>query len=403
MRIRVTGLAVVCMVMLALGGAGGLGCDGGSSNPSSTQPSGGGSSGAGAGDAREIRIGEYGSMTGSEATFGVSTHQGVALAVKEKNAAGGVKGKKIRLINYDDQGKSQEVVTAVTRLIQQDDVVALLGEVASSRSIAGGQVAQRLGVPMITPSSTNPQVTEIGDMISRVCFIDPFQGYVGASFTKNQLKLDKAATLYNRAQAYSAGLNEEFKKAFNTLGGELVIEQAYGDGDNDFSAQLTAIRGKNPQFIYIPGYYTEVVNIARQARKLGITCPLLGGDGWVSEELKNAGDALDGCYFSDHYSQEDKRPEVQEFLKKYSAEYGKAPDSMAALGYDAANLLFDAMERSPSLSGNDLALAIASTKNFKGVTGTISINEHRDAEKLAVIQKIQGGKFSYFATVEPSK
>jgi len=402
MRARRTLLASICVMSLV---AVLVGCNR-QSGTSATQPGGGETGSAGAG-ADDIKIGEYGSMTGSEATFGVSTHQGIALAVKEKNAAGGVKGagggKKIHLISYDDQGKSQEVVTAVTRLIQQDNVVALLGEVASSRSIAGGQVAQRYGVPMITPSSTNPQVTEIGDMISRVCFIDPFQGYVGASFAKNQLKFDKAATLYNRAQAYSAGLNEEFKKAFNAAGGEVVLEQAYSDGDNDFSAQLTAIRGKNPQFIYIPGYYTEVVNIARQARKLGITCPMLGGDGWVSEELKNAGDALDGCYFSDHYSQEDKRPEVQEFLKKYSAEYGKTPDSMAALGYDAANLLFDAMERSPTLAGKDLGLMIATTKDFKGVTGNITMNEHRDAEKLAVIQKIQGGKFSYFATVEPPK
>src|SRR4051812_45816050 len=185
-----------------------------------------------------IKVGHYGSMTGSEATFGVSTDNGIKLAVKERNAAGGVKGRQIQLITYDDQGKSQEVVTAVTRLIQQDNVAALLGEVASSRSIAGGQVAQRQGVPMISPSSTNPKVTEIGDMVSRVCFIDPFQGYVGASFAKNTLKLDKGATLYNRAQAYSAGLNEEFAKNFQKLGGQVLIQQAYGDGDNDFSAQL---------------------------------------------------------------------------------------------------------------------------------------------------------------------
>jgi branched-chain amino acid transport system substrate-binding protein len=351
----------------------------------------------------EIKIGHYASLTGNEATFGVSTDRGIQMAVKERNDAGGVKGRKIKLITYDDQGKSQEVVTAVTRLIQQQNVAAVLGEVASSRSIAGGQVAQRYGVPMITPSSTNPQVTEIGDMISRVCFIDPFQGFVGASFAKNNLKLNKAATLYNRAQAYSTGLNEQFVKNMTQLGGEVLIQQAYADGDNDFSAQLTAIREKNPQFIYIPGYYTEVVNIARQARKLGITAPLIGGDGWVSDELKNAGDALDGCYFSDHYSQQDTRPEVQDFLKKFEAQYGKTPDSMSALGYDAAKLLFDAMERSPSLDGKDLAKAIASTKDFKGVTGNITINEKRDANKLAVIQKIQGGKFSYFATVEPPK
>lgn len=368
---------------------------------SSTQPSGGGGAGGASGGA--IKIGHYGSMTGSEATFGVSTDNGIKLAVKERNAAGGVNGKQVQLITYDDQGKGQEAVTAVTRLIQQDGVAAVLGEVASSRSIAAGPVCQREGVPMISPSSTNPQVTEIGDMIFRVCFIDPFQGYVGASFAKNQLKLDKSATLYNRSQAYSAGLNKEFVNAFEKLGGQVLTQVAYADGDNDFSAQLTSIRGTNPQFIYIPGYYTEVVNIARQARKLGITCPLIGGDGWVSEELKNAGDALDGCYFSDHYSQEDKRPEVQDFLKKYKAEYGKTPDSMAALGYDAANLLFDAMKRAKSLNGHDLADAIASTKDFKAVTGNITINDHRDATKLAVIQKIQGGQFSYFATVEPPK
>ncbi len=373
-----------------------VGCEKQSSS-SSTQPATGSASGG------AIKIGHYGSMTGSEATFGVSTDNGIKLAVKERNAAGGVNGKQIQLITYDDQGKGQEAVTAVTRLIQQDGVVAVLGEVASSRSIAAGPVCQREGVPMISPSSTNPQVTEIGDMIFRVCFIDPFQGYVGASFAKNQLKLDKAATLYNRSQAYSAGLNKEFVNAFEKLGGQVLIQQAYADGDNDFSAQLTAIREKNPQFIYIPGYYTEVVNIARQARKLGVTCPLIGGDGWVSEELKNAGDALDGCYFSDHYSQEDKRPEVQDFLKKYKSEYGKTPDSMAALGYDAANLLFDAMKRAKSLNGHDLADAIASTKDFKAVTGNITINEHRDANKLAVIQKIQGGQFSYYATVEPPK
>jgi branched-chain amino acid transport system substrate-binding protein len=350
----------------------------------------------------DIVIGEYGSMTGSEATFGISTDNGVKLAVKERNAAGGVNGRKIKLISYDDQGKQQEVVTAVTRLIQQDKVVAVIGEVASGLSIAGGQVAQRNGVPMISPSSTNPQVTEIGDMISRVCFIDPFQGYVGAKFAYDR-GMKTAAVLYDRSQAYSTGLKSDFIKAFAQMGGKVTTEQAYSKGDNDFSAQLTAIRGGNPDFIYVPGYYTDVVNVARQARKLGIKAPLIGGDGWVSEELKNAGDALDGCFFSDHYAHEDPRPEVQGFLKRYQAEYGRTPDSMAALGYDAANLLFDAMTRAKSLSGKDLAAAINSTKDFKGVTGNITIDENRNAKKLAVIQKVQGGAFSYFATVEPPK
>jgi branched-chain amino acid transport system substrate-binding protein len=353
--------------------------------------------------ADEIPVGEYGSMTGSQATFGVSTDDGVRLAVKEVNDKGGVLGKKIQLINYDDKGLQQETVTAVTRLIEQDHVVAIIGEVASSLSMAGGQVAQRAGVPMISPSSTNPKVTAIGDMISRVCFIDPFQGYVGASFAKNSLHLDTAAVLYNRAQAYSSGLRTDFDKAFKKLGGKVLSEQAYADGDNDFSAQLTAIRETKPDFIYIPGYYTEVVSIARQARQLGIICPLIGGDGWVSDELKNAGHALDGCYFSDHYSKEDKRPEVQAFLRRFQAAYGQTPDSMAALGYDAANLLFDAMTRAKSLEGKDLAAAINSTKDFKGVTGTITIDAKRNAEKLAVIQKVENGTFTFFSTVEPPK
>jgi branched-chain amino acid transport system substrate-binding protein len=358
---------------------------------------GGASGGSSSGD---IVVGEYGSMTGSEATFGISTDNGIKMAVKERNDAGGIKGRQIKLISYDDQGKAQEVVTAVTRLIQQDKVVAILGEVASGLSIAGGQVAQRNGVPMITPSSTNPQVTEIGDMISRVCFIDPFQGYVGAKFATDK-GMKTAAVLYNRAQAYSSGLKEDFKKAFTQLGGTVASEQAYGNGDNDFSAQLTAIRGAKPDFIYIPGYYTEVVNIARQARKLGITVPLIGGDGWDSEELKNAGDALDGCFFSNHYSHEEQRPEVQAFVKKYQAQYGKIPDGLAAMGYDAARLLFDAMDRSPSLSGADLAKTIAATKDFAGVTGKITIDEKRNARKLAVVLGIKGGVPFYAATIQP--
>jgi branched-chain amino acid transport system substrate-binding protein len=359
--------------------------------------------GGGNGGGGDIVIGHYASMTGTEANFGISTDNGIKLAVKERNAAGGVKGRRIKLITYDDAGKTQEVVTSVTRLIQQDKVIALIGEVASSRSIAGGEIAQRFGVPMITPSSTNESVTEIGDMISRVCFVDGFQGFVCASFAKNKLGLGRGAVLFNRSQAYSTGLKDEFIKHFKQLGGQIVAEQAYQDGDNDFSAPLTGIRQANPQFIFVPGYYTEVVNIARQARQRDIKVPLIGGDGWVSEELKNAGDALDGCYFSDHYSHEDPRPEVQAFLKKYQADFGKVPDSMAALGYDAANLLFAAVERSPSLKGPDLAKTIADTKDFNGVTGTISLDEKRNATKRSVIQRIQGGKFSMFATVDPPR
>lgn len=354
-------------------------------------------------EAATFKVGHYASLTGSEATFGVSTDNGIKLAVEEQNAAGGVKGKKVELITYDNQGKPQESVTAVTRLIQQDKVLAVLGEVASSRSLAGGPVCQRLGVPMISPSSTNPDVTAVGDMISRVCFIDPFQGYVGAKFVAENLKKTKGATLYNRAQAYSSGLNTNFKEAFAKLGGTVVDEQAYSDGDNDFSAQLSAIKAKGAEFIYVPGYYTEVVNIAKQARKLGLNVPLIGGDGWDSEELKNAGDALNGCYFSNHYSHEDPRPEVQEFVKKYQAKFGKVPDGLAALGYDAAKILFDAAARAPSMSGKDLAAAINATKDYQAITGKITIDANRNAQKDAVVLELVNGVPKYAATIPAPK
>lgn len=355
------------------------------------------------GDPATFKIGHYASLTGSEATFGVSTDNGIKLAVEEQNAAGGVKGKKVELITYDNQGKPQESVTAVTRLIQQDKVLAVLGEVASSRSLAGGPVCQRLGVPMISPSSTNPDVTAVGDMISRVCFIDPFQGYVGAKFVAENLKKTKGATLYNRAQAYSSGLNTNFKDAFAKLGGSVISEQAYSDGDNDFSAQLSAIKAAGAEFIYVPGYYTEVVNIAKQARKLGLNIPLVGGDGWDSEELRNAGDALNGCYFTNHYSHEDPRPEVQEFVKKYQAKYGKVPDGLAALGYDAAKILFDAASRAKSMSGRDLADAINATKDYQAVTGRITIDANRNAQKDAVVLEVVNGVPKFAATIAAPK
>ena len=298
---------------------------------------------------------------------------------------------------------SSEVIIGETKLEPHRLRAAVLGEVASKLSLAGGPVCQRLGVPMISPSSTNPDVTAVGDMISRVCFIDPFQGYVGAKFVAENLKKTKGATLYNRAQAYSSGLNTNFKEAFAKLGGTVVDEQAYSDGDNDFSAQLSAIKAKGAEFIYVPGYYTEVVNIAKQARKLGLNVPLIGGDGWDSEELKNAGDALNGCYFSNHYSHEDPRPEVQEFVKKYQAKFGKVPDGLAALGYDAARILFDAAARAQSMSGKDLAAAINATKDYQAITGKITIDANRNAQKDAVVLELVNGVPKFAATIPAPK
>lgn len=352
----------------------------------------------------EILIGHYAAMSGAQATFGQSTDNGIKLAVEEINAAGGVKGKKLRVITYDDKGDTKESGAAVTRLITRDKVAAVLGQVASSLSLAGAPVCQEHGVPMITPSSTNPQVTQVGDKIFRVCFIDPFQGYVTAKYIRDLPTgaVSKVAILYDQANAYSVGLAEEFGKAFIRLGGTITTRQTYSEGDQDFSAQLTAIRGTNPEMVFIPGYYSDVGNIALQARKLGITVPLFGGDGWTSPKLVEiGGQALEGCFFSEHYSPEDPNPRIQEYIAKYKAKYGAVPDGLAALGYDAARLLADAMERAPSLSGNDLAAAIAATKDFDGVTGTFSIDADRNAVKPAVILKITGGQARYETTVQP--
>jgi branched-chain amino acid transport system substrate-binding protein len=358
-----------------------------------------------ASQADTILIGHYASMTGKEATFGQSTDQGIRLAIKEINEAGGLNGKKFEVITYDDKGESKEAGNAVTRLVTKDKVVAVLGEVASGLSLAGGQVAQEKGVPMITPSSTNPRVTSGRDMVFRVCFIDPFQGYVVAKFCKDELKITNVAVLFDQTAPYSKGLRDEFKKNFEKMGGKIVADQAYSSGDQDFSAQLTTIRGANPQAIFIPGYYTEAGNIALQARKLGITVPLLGGDGWDSEQLAAIGkEAIEGCYYSNHYAPDQPSEEIKKFVEKYKSEYkGQTPDGLAALGYDAAMVLFDAMKRSKSLGGKDLAKAISETASFKGVTGVISIDANRDAKKAAVVVQMKGGKPVWVATIEPPK
>ena len=351
-----------------------------------------------------IKIGHYASLTGSEATFGQTTEEGIRLAIEEINAAGGLNGKKIEVITYDTRSDSTETGNVVTRLITQDKVVALLGEVASKRSIVGGGIAEQYGVPMVSPSSTNPDVTRNKQMVYRVCFIDPFQGTVMAKFTRENLKLTKVAVLFDKAQTYSTGLAEFFQKAFKEMGGEITTVQNYKGGDPDFTAQLTEIRSSGAEAIYIPGYYNEVASIALQARKLGIKVPMMGGDGWESPKLTEiAGDAVEGCFFSNHYAPEDDRAEVKEFLKKYEEKYKKEPGALAASGYDAAKILFDAMKRAKSLEGKELAKAIGETKDYVGVTGTITIDKDHNAEKSAVVLEVKGGKPVFVTSVSPVK
>jgi branched-chain amino acid transport system substrate-binding protein len=361
-----------------------------------------GASGCQKGGAGDILVGEYSSLTGTTATFGQSTDNGIKMAFDEINKAGGVLGKKLAVAVEDDQSKPEEAATAATKLINQNHVVAMLGEVSSSRSLAAAPICQAAGVPMVSPSSTNPRVTQIGNFIFRVCFIDPFQGLVMAKFAANTLKVKKAAILVDVRNDYSVGLQTFFRENFKQLGGQIVSEQSYSEGDSDFHAQLTQIKSAAPEAIYVPGYYTEVGTIARQARELGLTVPLLGGDGWDSPRLfEIGGDALSGCYISNHYSVDDPSPAIQKFVTEYRSRYKQTPDALAALGYDAAKILSDAITRAGSTDGNKIREALGATKDFPGVTGQITIDKDRNAVKPAVVLKIENGKFVYVETVKP--
>lgn len=349
-----------------------------------------------------ILVGEFGSLTGGQATFGISTNKGIKMAFDEINEKGGIKGKKIKLITEDNQGKTEEAAASVTRLITQNKVIAIIGEVASGRSKAAAPIAQQHGIPMISPSSTNPDVTKIGDYIFRVCFIDPFQGFVMAKFASENLKAKKAAIMRSVGNEYSVGLADVFAAEFKKMGGEIVADLSYQDNDVDFKAQLTQMRSKTPDVIFVPGYYTEVGLIAKQAKDLGIKAPLLGGDGWDSPKLHEIGKAaINGSYFSNHYTTESTDPVVVEFIKKFQEKYKETPDGLAALGYDAAKILAQAMEKAPELTSKAIRDEIAKTKDFVGVTGKISINSERNAVKSAVVVQVDGEKRKYVTTINP--
>ncbi len=346
-------------------------------------------------------MGQFASLTGAQATFGQSTDRGVQMALEEINSSGGVLGKPIRLITKDNQSKPGETSTVVRELISRDKVVALIGEVASGRSLEAAPIAQRSGIPMITPASTNEKVTEAGDHIFRVCFIDPFQGTVCAKFAR-KLGANKAAMLTDVSKDYSLGLAKSFKAEFLKEGGVITGEQSYSGGDKDFSAQLTAIKAGNPDVIFLPAYYTEAPLIIRQARQQGIAVPFIGGDGWDSPELVSVGGtAVEGCYFSNHFSSQSTDPEIVAFVEGYRKKYNQDPDAMVALGYDALRLLADAMKRAGTTDPSKVNKTIASTKDFPGITGKITLDDHRNPNKPAVMLQVKNGKFVYVESVAP--
>ncbi len=350
-----------------------------------------------------IKIGEYASLTGKEATFGQSSHNGTQLAIDAVNAAGGVLGKPLELLTEDDGSKQGQSATIIKKFIARDHVVAVLGEVASGRSLEAAPICQAERIPMVSPASTNPTVTQKGDYIFRVCFLDSFQGAAIAKFALGSLHLKRVGVLFCNSSPYSVGLVQYFSNRYVADGGQIAAQFAYQDGDKDFKAQLTAIKAANVDAIFVPGYYTEVSLICIQARELGLAIPLFGCDGWESQELIGVGGAaVDGCYFSTHYSATYPSPAVQDFVQRYRARYhGDTPDSMAALGYDSAAVLADAIRRAGSTEPAALRAALAATRGFVGVTGTTTIDPERNATKSAFIIKIEGGQMRFLEKIEP--
>lgn len=350
-----------------------------------------------------VKIGVYMPMTGDTATFGTSSMGGIRLATEERNAAGGIRGSRIELILEDDRGQPEEAKTVVTRLVTRDKVIAVLGEVGSARSIVAAAVCQQKGVPMLTPSSTNEKVTRKGDYIFRVCFIDPFQGEAAAKFAAHVLKLTRAAVITDVKNDYSVGLTKAFRESFTRLGGVIVVEKNYQAGDASFNAQLTSIREAGVEFVYAPGYYGDVGQIIKQARELGVRVPFIGGDGWDSPDLWRGGkEALNGCFITNHYSVDNPDPRVQAFIAAYRRRYGDTPDALAALAYDGARVLYDAIERAGSADGARIRDALAATRDFPGVTGTITLDADRNAVKPAVILELRDGAYHYRTTIAPS-
>jgi len=348
-----------------------------------------------------IKIGGIGPVTGEASTFGVSIRNGYEMMIEEWNAKGGVLGKKIELVFADDKGDPTEGATAAQKLINEDKVVAIAGTVMSKVSLAIAPICQNAGIPMVSPTSTNPKVTQVGDYIFRACFIDPFQGTVGAVFAYNNLNARKAGVLFDNSNDYTKGLAEFFRDKFTQLGGTIVAFEGHPAGTTDFTPFLTNILKGKPDVIYCSDYYNDDGLMAKQARALGYTGPFLGGDGWDSPDLvKIGGDAVNNSYFTNHFSKDDQRPEVQDFVKKYTAKYGQAPDALAALGYDAMGLILQAIQNAGSTDGAKIRDALKNIE-YHGVSGVIKFDENRNPVKSAVIIKIENGKQVYVTTVNP--
>ena len=350
-----------------------------------------------------IKLGHYGSLTGKDGAFGAATRKGVLLAIDEINAKGGVLGRPLQYLVEDTQSKAGEAVTAVKKLISRDKVVAVIGANASATSLEAAPICQNAKIPMMAISSTNPRVTEVGDYIFRICFIDPFQGAVLAKFAATSLHAKRVALLTAVNSPYSIGLSSVLRHDFTARGGEIVAEQKYTEGEKDFRAQLTALRSSKPDVVAVTGFYAEAALICKQARDLGITVPFIGGDGWEAPQLiEIGGKAVENTYYSTYFSAENDAPEVRSFVARYRARWdNEVPEAVAALGYDAVYLIAAAMTKAGTTDSAPLRAAIAATKDFPGVTGRTTIDEKRNSAKAAVMLVVKNGKSQFFEAVTP--
>ena len=351
--------------------------------------------------AADFKIGVVSPMTGATATFGQENVNGIKLAYEKLKKA---KGTKFDLIIEDDKSEAIESTNATRKLLSIDKVSIMIGAPTSSLALASAPIVQEAKIPFITPTATNAKVTQVGNFITRACFTDDFQGVVMAKFAVNTLKKTKGLTLIENTSDYSKGLAKAFGDEFTKLGGTMVNteELTYAAKDTDFQSLLRKVKRANPDFVFIPGYYVEVGLIIKQARALGINIPFLGGDGWDSPKLfEIAGEAVKGSYISNHFAPDDKSPVVQNFVKEYEKAYGTKPGSFAALGYDSLGIVADAMKRAKSLKPTDIRDALVATKNYQGITGTITFDENRNPKKSAVVLEATPSGYVFHSRVNP--
>jgi branched-chain amino acid transport system substrate-binding protein len=352
-------------------------------------------------DGKAFHLGGVGPRTGEAATYGISYHRAMQMAVAEWNARGGVLGQPIKLHFADDKGDPAEGASVFTMLIRKDRVSAIVGSAMSKVSLVGAPICQSARVPMVTPSSTHPQVTEVGDHIFRTCFLDSFQGEVGARFAVQEFQARRAACLFDVGNDYTVELAEWFRKTFQALGGTVTAFEGHASGNPDFMPQLTKILTTRPDVIYLPDFYNDVAIIARQARDLGYRGPLLGGDGWDSPHLVQVGGtAVEGSYFTTHFAKDDPRPVAQEFVKKYLARFGEIPDSHACLAYDATCLVLDSVRRANSRDGQAIRKALAAA-DVEGVAGRIRFDQRRNPIKNATVLQVKDALVVYHSTIQP--